>query len=158
MLRYLTIILFVTKLVTVMAANSQFAVAVHILAMLAKSGEENVKSDCIAASVNTNPVVIRRLLCELQRARLVASQTGASGGTRLARQPEDINLWEVYRAALPDNEVFSLHRNEPNQKCLIGKNILKVLEKLQAEIDEAIEEKLARYSLADVIESVESKC
>ncbi len=50
----MTPIPFVTTLVTVMAANSQFAVAVHILAMLAKSGEENVKSDCIAASVNTN--------------------------------------------------------------------------------------------------------
>ncbi len=153
----MTTALFVTKLVTVMAANSQFAVAVHILAMLAKSGEENVKSDCIAASVNTNAVVIRRLLCELQRARLVASQTGANGGTRLARQPEDINLLEVYHAALPDNEVFGLHRNAPNQNCCIGKNILKVLENLQLEIDGAIEEKLVRYSLADVLESVEKK-
>ena len=140
-----------------MAANSQFAVAVHILAMLAKSSEENVKSDCIAASVNTNAVVIRRLLCELQRARLVASQTGANGGTRLARQPKEINLLEVYRAALPDNEVFGLHRKAPSQNCFIGKNILKVLENLQAEIDEAIEEKLVRYSLADVLESVEKK-
>jgi len=140
-----------------MSANSQFAVAVHILAMLAKSSEENVKSDCIAASVNTNAVVIRRLLCELQKARLVASQTGANGGTRLARQPEAINLLEVYRAALPDNEVFALHRNAPSENCSIGKNILKVLENLQAEIDEAIEEKLVRYSLADVLESVEKK-
>lgn len=140
-----------------MAANSQFAIAVHILAMLAKSGGENVKSDCIAASVNTNPVVIRRLLCELQQAQLVVSQTGANGGTRLSRQPENINLFEVYQAALPDNEVFALHPNEPSQNCFIGKNILKVLENLQTEIDGAIEEKLVRYSLADVLESVEKK-
>lgn len=140
-----------------MAANSQFAIAVHILAMLAKSGGENVKSDCIAASVNTNPVVIRRLLCELQQAQLVVSQTGANGGTRLSRQPENINLFEVYRAALPDNEVFALHRNAPSENCFIGKNILKVLENLQSEIDEAVEAKLVKYSLADVLESVEKK-
>ena len=153
----MTIIVFVTILVTVMAANSQFAVAVHILAMLAKFGEENVKSDCIAVSVNTNAVVIRRLLCGLQQAKLVVSQTGANGGTRLARPPENINLLEVYRAALPHAEVFALHRQTPNQKCSIGKNISKVLEKLQTEIDDAVEEKLVRYSLADVLESVEKR-
>jgi len=140
-----------------MAANSQFAVAVHVLAMLAKFGEENVKSECIAVSVNTNAVVIRRLLCCLQQAKLVVSQTGANGGTRLARQPENINLLEVYRAALPHAEVFALHRQTPNQKCFIGKNISKVLENLQTEIDEAVEEKLVRYSLADVLKSVEKK-
>ena len=140
-----------------MAANSQFAVAVHVLAMLAKFGEENVKSECIAASVNTNAVVIRRLLCNLRQADLVASQTGARGGTKLARKPEDINLLEIYRAASPDREVFALHRQTPNQNCLIGKNIQIVLEQMQNQIDTAIEEKLVRYSLSDVLESIE-KC
>ncbi len=82
--------LFVTNLVTVMAANSQFAIAVHVLALIAKGGEENVKSDCVAKSVNTNPVVIRRLLCNLNQAKLVISQTGGAGGTRLVRPPEEI--------------------------------------------------------------------
>lgn len=138
-----------------MAANSQFAVAVHVLALIAKYGDGNVKSENIAESVNTNAVVIRRLLCSLQQSGLVISQTGASGGTRLARVPEKINLFEVYRAVLPDNEVFALHRQQPNQNCLIGKNIQSVLEQLQYEVDEAIEEKLSRYSLADVIKAVE---
>ncbi len=146
-------------LVTVMAANSQFAVAVHVLALIAKYGDENVKSDFIAESVNTNAVVIRRLLCSLQQSELVVSQTGASGGTRLARKPENINLLEVYRAVLPDTEIFALHRQTPNQNCLIGKNIQAVLERLQNEIDEAVENKLARFTLADVIEAVgREKC
>ncbi|MCC7307577.1 MAG: Rrf2 family transcriptional regulator, partial [Acidobacteria bacterium] len=57
-----------------MAANSQFAMAVHILALLALKGETNLKSDTIAHSVNTNPVVIRRILGQLANARLVESQ------------------------------------------------------------------------------------
>lgn len=138
-----------------MAANSQFAVAVHVLALIAKYGDGNVKSDCIAESVNTNAVVIRRLLCNLQQASLVISQTGASGGTRLARNPEQINLLEIYRAVQPESEVFAMPRQTPNQNCFIGKNIQAVLETLQNEIDTAIEEKLIKYSLSDVIESVE---
>ena len=66
-------------LVTDMAANSQFSMAVHVLAMLAKSGEEKMKSEYVAGSVNTNAVVIRRLLGQLNQANLVVSQTGASG-------------------------------------------------------------------------------
>jgi Rrf2 family protein len=139
-----------------MAANSQFAIAVHVLALLAKSGDENVKSDCLAKSVNTNPVVIRRLLCILREARLVASQTGASGGTWLVRQPKDIRLSEVYRT-VATTEVFALHPNQPSRSCPVGKNIQTVLENLQSEIDQTIEQKLAQYTLRDIIESVEGE-
>ncbi len=146
----------VTILVTDMAANSQFAIAVHVLALLAKGGEENVTSVCVAKSVNTNPVVIRRLLCNLNQAKLVVSQTGGAGGTRLVRPPDEIRLNEIYRA-VSGGEVFALHRQTPNQNCLIGKNIQTVLENLQTEIDEIIEQKLAEYTLQDIIESVEQE-
>ena len=139
-----------------MAANSQFAIAVHVLVLLAKADEENVKSDCVAKSVNTNAVVIRRLLCNLNRAKLVASQTGASGGTRLVQNPEKIRLNEVYRA-VETGEVFALHPNKPDQHCPVGKNICNVLENLQTEIDQTIEKKLAQYTLHDIIDSIEQE-
>jgi DNA-binding IscR family transcriptional regulator len=45
-----------------MSTNSRFAVAVHVMTLMAWSGEEPLKSDQVADSVNTNPVVIRRML------------------------------------------------------------------------------------------------
>ena len=137
-----------------MAANSQFSIAVHILTMLAKQSDERVKSEYLAKSVNTNPVVIRRLLCSLQSADLVVSQVGAAGGTTLAKQPKDIRLCDVYNA-VASGDVFSLHRKTPNQNCPIGKNIEAVLCSLQKEIDKSIEEKLHQYTLRDVIEKIE---
>jgi len=150
----LTKILFVTKLVTVMATNSRFSIAVHVLTMLAQSRDERLNSDCIARSVNTNPVVIRRLLCGLRTANLVASQVGASGGTSLAREPKNIRLSEVYNA-VSHGDIFSLHPNKPNQDCPVGKNIEAILCNLQREIDRSIEERLAQYTLRDVIEKIE---
>jgi DNA-binding IscR family transcriptional regulator len=129
-----------------MAANSQFAVAIHVLTILAKAGDERVKSDYIANSVNTNPVVIRRLLSSLH--------VGASGGTTLAKQPKDIRLSEVYKS-LPCGEVFALHPREPNQDCPVGRNMAAFLCGLQKEIDKSIEEKLRQYTLRDVIENIE---
>jgi len=138
-----------------MAANSQFSMAVHVLAMLAKSDDGNVKSECIAASVNTNAVVIRRLLGQLNQANLVMSQTGAAGGTRLAKQPSDISLCEIYKA-VTCGEVFALHAKSPNQDCPIGKNIEAVLCNLQKEIEQSVGEKLRQFTLASVIEMVET--
>ncbi len=137
-----------------MAANSQFSIAVHILALLAKSGEDNVKSECIAGSVNTNAVVIRRLLSHLSRARLVISQTGSTGGTRLARTAGEIDLEQIYKA-VSCGEVFALHGKSPNQDCPVGKNIEAVLCNLQKEIDKTVGEKLSQFTLADIIEMVE---
>jgi Rrf2 family protein len=137
-----------------MAANSQFSMAVHVMSMLARSRDENLKSDDLAGSVNTNPVVIRRLLGQLNHAKLVISQTGANGGTRLARCPNEINLAEVYRA-VSCGEVFALHAKGPNKDCPVGRNIEAVLCCLQKEIDKSIEEKLSRYSLQDIFEMVE---
>ena len=122
--------------------------------MLARSREENVKSDYIAKSVNTNPVVIRRLLGQLSHANLVVSQTGANGGTRLARCPSEINLSEVYRA-VSCGEVFGLHGKSPNPDCPVGKNIEAVLCNLQKEIDRSIGDKLSQFTLQSVFEIVE---
>jgi len=136
-----------------MAANSQFSMAVHVLTMLAKSGDEKMKSDFLACSVNTNPVVIRRLLGQLGHANLVISQTGAAGGTRLSRDPDEISLYDVYRS-VACGEIFALPARSPSQDCPVGRNIEAVLCRLQKEIDRGIREKLSQYTLADVIEWV----
>jgi Rrf2 family protein len=136
-----------------MAANSQFSMAVHVLSMLARSKDENLKSDFLACSVNTNAVVIRRLLGALNQAKLVISQTGANGGSRLARPPNEIDLSEIYKA-VNCGEVFALHARAQSKDCPVGKNIEAVLSCLQREIDKGIEEKLSRYTLQNVFEMV----
>lgn len=125
-----------------------------MLAMLAKHRDEKIKSEAVAGSVNTNAVVIRRLLGQLSHANLVESQTGALGGTRLARCPNQITLAEIYKA-VSCGEVFALHGKTPNKDCPIGRNIEAVLCNLQKEIDKTVGEKLSQYSLQSVLEIIE---
>ena len=84
-------------------------------------------SDYIAGSVNTNPVVIRRILALLARASLVRTQEGARGGTTLARPAEQIDLLAVYRA-VEGGGLFALHPQPPNPACPVGCNIQAALE------------------------------
>jgi Rrf2 family protein len=138
-----------------MAANSQFSMAVHILTMLARADGENVKSECLAGSVNTNAVVIRRVLSQLGHADLVCSQTGSAGGTRLAKVPAEIKLADVYNA-VSCGEVFALHPKGANKDCPVGRSVEAVLCNLQKEIDRTVGEKLAEYTLADILAKIDT--
>jgi Rrf2 family protein len=133
-----------------MSTSSRFAVAVHILTLMAWSDEEPLKSEQVAESVNTNPVVIRRLLCELSEAKLVVSQTGSLGGSRLGRKPGEITLLDVYRAVECPG-VFSLHRQPPSRNCPVGVNIETVLGSVFSEADTAVERVLAGINIRDLV-------
>jgi DNA-binding IscR family transcriptional regulator len=97
-----------------MRTNGRFAMAVHILAVLAYKAGDPVSSEFLSASVNTNPVIIRRLLLALQEARLIETRKGPGAGSRLSRSAARINLAEVYRA-VNDSEPFGLPRRRPNR-------------------------------------------
>ena|SRR5437588_12660536 len=133
-----------------MPTNSRFAVAVHILSLMAWSDDETLKSEQVADSVNTNPVVIRRMLCELAQDNLVVSHPGSSGGSKLARKPEKITLLDVYRA-IECPGLFSLHRQHPNRRCPVGVSIETVLGQVREEMDAAVETVLAGITIKDVL-------
>ena len=133
-----------------MSTSSRFAVAVHVLSLMAWAEDEPLKSEQVAESVNTNAVVIRRMLCELAESKLVVSQSGAMGGSRLARQPEQITLLDIYQA-VENRGVFSLHRHPPNRDCPVGVNIGPVLNQVLDEVDTAVESVLANITIKDVV-------
>jgi Rrf2 family protein len=110
-----------------MLSSSRFVVAIHVLCILAKhAGKGPVCSNLIANSVDTNPVVIRRLMSELERAKLVLSTAGRSGGFQLSKSPEDVSLADIYEA-VEDATVFKMHRTDPDAECPIAAQMGKIL-------------------------------
>jgi Rrf2 family protein len=136
-----------------MAANSRLTIAVHALAWLAlaqRRGRQQLTSDQVAASVNTNPVIIRRSLGELRRAGLVSVRRGAGPGWTLARRPEDITLLDVYEA-VESRPLFALHHAEPNLDCPVGRGIRPALHGVYAGAEQALRAELVGTSIADVL-------
>lgn len=140
-----------------MSGNSRFAVSVHILAYLAYRQGAAVPSAEIASSVDTNPVVIRRLLSALVKARLVAAQKGASGGFSLTGAPAEISLLGIYRAVEPKPDQ-GLRHFAPNHKCPVGAKIESILQTVLARAQAGMEAELARVSLADVHRQLHAVC
>ena len=137
--------------------NSRFAVAVHLLTLMAFGKERfpgvPVTSEMAAESVNTNPVVVRRILGQLRKCGLVSSQPGPRGGWLLERDPGEITLDAVYRA-VEDEQLFSFHHRTPNRLCEVGGNIQQTLDAVFREAEEAMADKLARRTVADMVEAI----
>ena len=112
-----------------------------------------MRSQDLAYSASTGAVVIRGLLSRLAEAGLTRSQLGAGGGTLLAKRPEDIRLLDVYRA-VEDTELFSLHRAEPFKSCVVGGNILEALQPALNRARTALEDELARSTIAQTATEV----
>lgn len=137
--------------------SSKLSVGVHILTLLAQPPGEPLTSEHIAGSVNTNPVVIRRLLGLLREAGYVESRGGVGGGWLMIEDPARIRLLDVLHAVEPDRETFALPRNQPNPACLVGRHIQGVLTDVYADVRKGIEEQLARTTVADILASVEGR-
>jgi Rrf2 family protein len=135
--------------------NQQFSVSVHILAILAAYPNTTLTSETIADSVDTHPVVIRRIMAHLRQHGLVDSRSGASGGWHLLQEPAAINLRDVYRAIRHEN-VLAMHQH-PNPDCPIGGHIRETLEPVFDEAQNSLETALGQFTISDVLEKVKEK-
>ena len=136
-----------------MPTSTRFVVAVHTLAALAVGDGSPMRSEDLAYSANTSPVVIRGLLSRLSEAGLTRSQLGAGGGAMLAKPAKKIRLFDVYEA-MEDTELFSLHRTPPCEKCAVGGNILEALQPTLTRARKALEGELAKVTIADIASEV----
>ncbi len=134
-----------------MQISSRFTVALHIFACVEYfKNQRKVTSDFLASSINTNPVIIRKILALLSKAGLIRVARG-TGGIEVAMPLADITFLDVYRAVEPieNGMLFRFHEN-PNPDCPVGKNIHALLDgKLQA-IQDAMEDRMKGYTLEDI--------
>lgn len=133
--------------------NSRFAVAIHTLVLLAVRAGKPTSSDCIAGSVGTNPVLIRRLMGDLRAAGIVESRAGAAGGFVLAKSVERLGLDEIYRA-VEDAPLFARHE-KANPNCPIGRAVGSLLDRVLGQAEGSMVQSLKRTTLADLLRSQE---
>lgn len=132
-----------------MTISSRFSVAVHILSLLDFNKNGRTTSEFIASSVNTNPVVVRRIIGMLNKAGLVKTSPGVAGAA-LARPLRDITLLDVYRAVQANQEaLFAMHEH-PNPLCPVGRNIQEALESVFGRAQRSMENELAKVTMEHI--------
>jgi Rrf2 family protein len=133
--------------------NQQFTFAVHIMTALAFSPEEVIGSQTLAASVNTNPVVVRRLLLALRRARLIETFTGTHGGAKLRKKPNQISLMEIYDAVEP-RPVIPVNERRALKRCHVSCNMKSIMGRVAESTEQAVRKHLRGITLAQLVRKV----
>ncbi|QQS48814.1 MAG: Rrf2 family transcriptional regulator [Acidobacteriota bacterium] len=87
---------------------------IRALAYLARhSGERPCGLREIAEAEQIPALYLSKLLSDLRRQRLIRSTKGIHGGYELARRPEEITLWEVFKILEPDPHLDT---------CILGRD------------------------------------
>ena len=139
-----------------MAFNTQFSIATHIMAGLGSASSAEVNSALIAGSVNTSSSFVRRTLAKLSKAGLVQTAIGKNGTCWLARPARDISLLEIYRAVNAP-KAFAIHQYPVERRCTVSCHIKSALNRVLDESQKALEQRLGRISLAQVISDLHRK-
>jgi len=129
--------------------NTQFALAVHMLTLLAGSAPAQLSSEEMAGSAGSSPVHVRRVLGGLRQAGLVASRPGVGGGWSLLADPRTTTLADVWRVVNGEDPVLGLHGANPD--CVVGQGVQAALVAVDRRAAHAIEAELATTTIAELV-------
>ncbi|ATV36680.1 Rrf2 family transcriptional regulator [Fusobacterium pseudoperiodonticum] len=134
-----------------MQISSRFTIALHIFTCIETfKNDYKITSDFLAGSINTNPVIIRKILTQLKNAGLITVARG-TGGISPTRPLKEISFYDVYQAIEPveNGDLFNFH-SSPNPQCPVGKNIHALLDGKLKAIQLAMENEMKKYTLDDL--------
>jgi Rrf2 family protein len=128
--------------------NTQFALGVHLLTLIADHPGGAISAETMSESTGANPVHSRRVLGELRRAGLVASRSGPHGGWELTRAPEAISLADVWDVLRGDQPLLGVHDVAPD--CPVGRGIRVALTEVDRRVVAAVRDQLVDQTIGDL--------
>jgi Rrf2 family protein len=134
-----------------MKADTKFTTAIHICLYLELRGEKLLSSKEIAESVNTNPVVVRRISSALKKAGIIGSVAGKKGGFFFLKKMDQITLWDIY-IAVSDRELFN--KPKVNSHCPVSSNLATLVDGSFSEAEKAMQPVLERQNVAELYENL----
>ncbi|MBV1858119.1 MAG: Rrf2 family transcriptional regulator [Nannocystaceae bacterium] len=124
-----------------MRLDTRLSAALHLLLHLDRSAGP-LTSEALAGVMDTNPVVIRRMLGGIRDAGYVRSQKGHGGGWTLVCALSEVTLRDIYDA-LGRPALFAVGHRRESPDCLVEQA---VNASLGSALDEAEVVLLARFA------------
>ena len=128
--------------------NSRLSLALHTLGHMASKPDRVRTSTDIAEHAGTNPVVVRRVLGKLRAAGLLTSEKGHAGGWRLARDPKDISLADVYVAL--DESLVATNDLSQGSDCSVEHALHRRVSEVLEDVEQSLIRRLGETSILDV--------
>ena len=131
-----------------MRRDSRLSRMLHLMLHLARD-DGPFTSEAIAVMLNTNPVVVRRMLAGLRDQGYVRSEKGHGGGWTLAVDLADITLLDVHRA-LGGPTILAVGLADDHAQCLLEQAVNASLGEAMADAEARLLAARGEVTLADL--------
>ncbi|PKP90053.1 MAG: transcriptional regulator [Alphaproteobacteria bacterium HGW-Alphaproteobacteria-16] len=131
-----------------MIRDSRLSGVLHLLLHLA-AHDGPMSSEKLAQAMQTNPVVIRRILAGLRERGHVRSEKGHGGGWTLVRGLHELTLLDVYEA-LGSPALLAIGNRSESPKCLVEQAVNAALDPAFDAAEALLLERLRQVTLADL--------
>ena len=135
-------------------ANTRLSDLLQILVYLKVHEGEKLPSTIIAASLNTNPSLVRQMISQLSKAGILKTQRGSTQ-IDFCRPLDKITALDVYRASEPTHDLLVVDRNT-SQICSVGVAFPNVLAGHFDQLQEAIEARLAKITIKQLVNETQA--
>jgi Rrf2 family protein len=129
-----------------MKRDSRLSGVLHVLLHMAEQ-DGPVTSEVLARAMDTNPVVIRRIMAGLRDLGYVRSEKGHGGGWTFERDLADITLLDIY-TALGEPTLLAIGNRSENPQCLVEQAVNTALDQAFHDAEALLRAHLSRVTLA----------
>lgn len=129
-----------------MKRDSRLSGVLHVLLHMAEA-ERPVTSEAMARAMQTNPVVVRRIMAGLREAGFVRSEKGHGGGWTIARELSAITLRDIH-LALGEPEFFAMGNRTEAPGCLVEQAVNAALDGAFRDAEALLLERFGTVTLA----------
>jgi len=129
-----------------MRRDSKLSGVLHVLLHMAEHPGP-MTSDDLGRVMQTNPVVIRRIMAGLREQGLVRSEKGHGGGWSISCDFNDVTLRDIYDA-LGAPEIFAMGNRSESPGCLVEEAVNASLDGAFEEAQRLLLQRLGQVTLA----------
>lgn len=126
--------------------DARLSSVLHLLLHLAELGAPATSTE-LARSLQTNPVVVRRILAGLRNRGYVQSEKGHGGGWKLSCDLATLTLRDVY-CALGAPKLLALGNRADTSSCIVEAAVNSVLTDAFESAERLLLERFAKVTLA----------
>lgn len=131
-----------------MRRDGRLSGVLHVLLHMAEHGEP-MTSEVLAKAMDTNPVVLRRVMAGLRDQGYVRSEKGHGGGWTLAKDLSKVTLRDVY-VALGEPSLLAIGHRTESPGCLVEQAVNAALHQAFEDAEALLLTRLGEVTLAQL--------
>jgi DNA-binding IscR family transcriptional regulator len=135
--------------------DSRLSGVLHVLLHMVEKGVP-MTSEVLAKALDTNAVVIRRVMAGLRDQGYVRSEKGHGGGWTLACDLARVTLLDIY-SALGEPALLAIGNRTESPGCLVEASVNAVLDRSFRDAQEVLLARLGEVTLADLNADVRAR-